>query len=47
MIEVIAYVFIIVGAIGVLSLYAISTLIYALLFVAVISLLLRALTVHR
>lgn len=47
MIEVIAYAFIVVGAIGVLSLYTISKFIYVLLLVVTVSLLVRALTVHR
>lgn len=47
MIEVIAYAFIIVGAIGVLSLYAISNFLYVVLFIAIIFLLMRVLSVHR
>lgn len=47
MIELIAYVFIIVGAIGVLSLYSITKFIYALLLVTAVSLLVRVLSIHR
>lgn len=47
MIEAIAYLFIVVGTLSVLALYTVSEFLLAVLFVAIMFLLVRALGAHR